>query len=107
MPNKHQDHDSACWLNTPLGGLICTCPLSKAHKWGCAVGIGGSCNCMPQTASPIWVDEFAPIGFDDEPTLVACMHEPAKDPLWHEGAAWIYCKDCGEWLKLWTGLKTS
>lgn len=81
-------------LMRPLGmyALFACSP----HAFFCSMfsGYSSQCNCV----------KVDPFDFDlvDLPTVTACIHKPAKDPLFHKGKFWTYCKHCGDWLKEWS-----
>lgn len=129
LSSSHTDHSSKCWLNT--GGSLCTCTTALTHQFSCNVMVGGACNCnlnvmpslIPASASwhaggcSIWQPKGScDCGVNPKPQkrlaeldpwdlTTGCSHIAAKDPLWHEGKYWNYCKYCGDWISEWTGKK--
>ena len=69
------------------------------HHFHCDTVHGGSCSCFLFSTQTQTSTAWREVKKDPPDQLSWCLHEAAKEPLFHEGTFWTFCKLCGAWLK--------
>lgn len=73
----------------------------EPHRYECAkfqLGPLPVCDC---TDSELLGSEEWFADLERELSRPTHQHQAANGTLWHQGTAWSYCRECGEWLGPW------